>query len=133
LKDKERSNQSKKFEDAELQALLNENSVRMLEELAEALNKSTISDRLHANEKNLKRRQMGFTWIIWIDYSKSFSHLRFITFSSQKEREKKFLYQIVTGDEKWIYYNNYNNYKYKKLWVDPDQPDIDSKTQHPPK
>jgi len=49
LKDKERSGQSKMFEDAELQALLDENSARRLEELAEALNvgKSTVS-RTHA-------------------------------------------------------------------------------------
>jgi len=44
LKDKECSDHPKKFEDAELQALLNKNSIRTLEELAEALNicKSTV-------------------------------------------------------------------------------------------
>jgi len=50
LKDKQRLGQPKKFEDAELQALLNENSAQTLEELSKALNvgKSTVSDRLHA-------------------------------------------------------------------------------------
>jgi len=50
LKDKERSGQPKKFEDAELQVLLNENSAWTLEELAEALNvdKSIVSNCLQA-------------------------------------------------------------------------------------
>lgn len=53
LKDKERSGQPKKFEDAELQALLDEDSAQTLQELAEALNvgKSTVSDRLRAMGK----------------------------------------------------------------------------------
>jgi len=44
LKNKERSDQPKKFKDAELQVLLNENSPQTLEKLAEALNvnKSTF-------------------------------------------------------------------------------------------
>jgi len=45
-----------------LQALLNENSARTLEDLTETLNvsKSTVSDRLR-NGKNSKRKLMGFT------------------------------------------------------------------------
>jgi len=48
----------------ELQALLDENSARTLEELAEALNigQSTVSDRLR-NGKNSKRKQMGLTYL----------------------------------------------------------------------
>jgi len=50
LKDKEHSDQLKKFEDAELQTLL---KTRTLEKLVEALNvgKLTISDCLHAMGK----------------------------------------------------------------------------------
>jgi len=75
--------QSKKFEDAELQTLLDENSVRTFEELAEALNvgKSTIFDRLYTMGDS-KGRQMSS---IWIGYSKSFNYLHFIAFSSQKD------------------------------------------------
>lgn len=53
LNDKERTGQPKKFEDFELQALLEENSAQTLKQLAESLNvgKSTISDRLHAMGK----------------------------------------------------------------------------------
>jgi len=44
---------SKKFEDAELQALLDENSAQILEELTKALNvgKLTVSDCLHTIRK----------------------------------------------------------------------------------
>jgi len=53
----------KKFEDVELQALLDENSAQTLEELVEILNvdKSTISDRFYTHGKDSKRKQMGFT------------------------------------------------------------------------
>jgi len=62
---------------------LNENSARTLEELTKALNngKSTISFTRHG--KDSKRRQMGFTLSELA--SKSFNHLHFIAFSSQKE------------------------------------------------
>jgi len=58
LKDKKkRSGQPKKFEDAELQALLDENSARTLEKLAETLNvgKSIVSYCLHTVEKIKKK------------------------------------------------------------------------------
>jgi len=29
-----------------------------------------------------------------------------------RHKKKQFLYQIVTGDKKWIYYNNYKRKKY---------------------
>jgi len=36
-----------------------------------------------------------------------------------KFRKKDFLHKIITGDEKWILYDNL---KCRKSWVDPDQP-----------
>jgi len=36
-----------------------------------------------------------------------------------KFREKDFLHKIITGNEKWILYDNS---KGRKLWVDPGQP-----------
>ena len=35
-----------------------------------------------------------------------------------RQRRKSFLWRIVTGDEKWIYFNNP---KRKKSWLDPGQ------------
>ena len=38
-----------------------------------------------------------------------------------KTKKKSFLHKIVTGDEKWIYYDNSVNLK---QWLDPDQPPL---------
>ena len=53
VEDKERSGQPKKFEDAKLQALLDENQTQTLEELSKVLNVSpmVVSKRLHAMGK----------------------------------------------------------------------------------
>lgn len=50
VKDKKRLGQLKKFQDADLQALLDEDSTQILKQLTEALNvvKSTITESLHA-------------------------------------------------------------------------------------
>jgi len=76
LKDKERFGQLKKFEDAKLQ--MDENSVRTLEELAEALNvsKSIVSNRLHAIEKIKKQNK----WVPHFEIIQNYLH--FIAFSS---------------------------------------------------
>jgi len=55
LKNEKHSGQSKKFEDAELQILLDENSIRTLKELAEVSNKS-VSDCLHVMGQIQKER-----------------------------------------------------------------------------
>jgi len=79
LKAKKRLGQLKKFENVELQ--VNENSVRTLEELVEALNvsKSIVSDRLHAMRKIKKQNK-------WIphEFEAIQNYLHFIAFS-QKE------------------------------------------------
>jgi len=53
VNDKQRSSQPKKFEDIELQALLDGNSTQTLQELSAALNVTpmTVSKRLHAMGK----------------------------------------------------------------------------------
>ena len=40
-----------------------------------------------------------------------------------RQKRKSFLHRIVTGDEKWIYFQNP---KRKKSWVDPAQSSISS-------
>jgi len=42
-----------------------------------------------------------------------------------RQKRKSFLHRIVTGDEKWIYFENP---KRKNSWVDPGQPSISSPT-----
>ena len=106
MKDKERSGQPK---------FLNENSTQTLEELAEALNvgKSIVSDHLLIGRIQKEGNEFHKLSELTIQN-------RLIIYISLLSRhKKKFLYQIVTGDEKWIYYNNL---KHKKSWINPGQP-----------
>ena len=66
VQDKKRSGQPKKFDDEELQELLNENPAQTLKELSVALgvDKSTISRRLHALGKIQKEGK-------WVPYQLS--------------------------------------------------------------
>lgn len=118
LEDKERPGQPKKFEDAELQALLDENSCRTQKELALELgvHETTIGKRLHAMGKI---RKLGK----WVPHQLNEQQLqaRIETCKKHLVEHKKhsFLSRIVTGDEKWVYYDNP---KRKASYVDPGQP-----------
>lgn len=120
LEDSPRPGAEKKFEDEQLESLLNENPAQTLKELAEILdvNESTVSRRLHAMGKIQKEGK-------WLPHELSETAIsnRFnIAFSLLARQEKKsFLWRIVTGDEKWVYYDNP---KRKKSWVSPGQPSI---------
>ena len=59
LKDKERLGQPKKFEDSELQALLDKDNTQTQQQMAEGLNvgRKTICDCLHAMQKIQKARK----------------------------------------------------------------------------
>lgn len=105
LEDKERPGQPKKFEDEELETLLDQDSCQTQEQLAESLNvtQQTISYRLKA---------LGFIQKFghWVPYELRPRDVerRFCMSEMLLERFKKksFLHRIVTGDEKWIYYDN---------------------------
>lgn len=115
---KERGRPSKKFEDAELQAILNEDDTLSQKQMAAMLNvaQQTISDRLKAMGKihkcgkwvphELNERQM--------ENRKNTCEILL-----QRHERKSVLHRIVTGDEKWIYFKNP---KRKKSWVNPGQP-----------
>lgn len=117
VNDKERLGQPKKFEDAELQAVLDEDDTLTQKMMAEMLGvaRQTISYRLRAMGKvqklgkwvphDLNDRQM--------EKRKTVCELLLVRYE-----RKSFLHQIVTGDEKWIYFENP---KRKKSWVDPGQ------------
>ena len=108
----------KKFEDAELQALLDEGSTQTLKQSAKPLgvNQGTISRRLDAIGEIQKERK----WVPYelkerdIERRKTTCEILFDRF-----KRKSFLHRIVTGDETWIYFENL---KRKKSWVDPSQP-----------
>jgi [histone H3]-lysine36 N-dimethyltransferase SETMAR len=113
--DKERPGQPKKFEDEELEALLDEDSCQTLQELSESLGVvvSTVLRRLKAMGMIQKQG-------IWVPYELKPRDVerRFCMCEQllQRHKRKGFLHRIITGDEKWIHYNNL---KRKKSWGPP--------------
>lgn len=105
LEDEERPGQPKKFEDEELEALLDEDPSQTQEELANTLGvaQQTISDRLKAMGMI---RKVGH----WVPYQLKPRDVerRYFTCKQllQRYKRKSFLHRIVTGDEKWVHYDN---------------------------
>lgn len=103
--DKDRPGQVKMFEDTEMEALLEQDPSQTQGELAEALgvNQPTISKRLKALGMI---RKVGN----WVPYELKPRDVerRFFTCEELLKRQKRkgFLNRIVTGDEKWIKYDN---------------------------
>ena len=87
-------------------------------QLAYALNvtRATISKRLHAMGKIQKERK-------WVPYALSDKQKENRKTSCQAlirlHQKQKILHRIVTGDEKWIYFDNP---KRKRSWVGPGEP-----------
>lgn len=118
LCDKQRENRPKKVDDHQLQALLDEDNTQSQKMLAKQLGvtQPAISMRLRAmgkvqkmgkwvphelNDRQMERRQNTCEILL------------------ARQKRKSFLHRIVTGDEKWIYFENP---KRRKSWVDPGQP-----------
>ena len=108
IKDKERTGQPKRFEDElekELEALLDQDSSQMQEKLTELLEVdcSTVDKRLSA--LGMIQKQSN-----WMPYKLKPNDVerRLCTCEQllQRHKQKGFLHRIVTGDEKWIHYNN---------------------------
>lgn len=106
-----------KFEDAELQALLDQDSTQTQDELAEQLQvtRATISKRLN---------RMGLTQKLtrWVPHelTERQQERRLTTCETllARHERKSFLHRIVTSDEKWIYYDNPTR---QKSWGLPGQ------------
>jgi histone-lysine N-methyltransferase SETMAR len=117
VEDKQREGAPQKLQDAELEALLEDDPCQTERELAEQLNvdRSTVGKRLHA--LGLVRK-LG-NWIPHelkerdIERRKTICELLL-----QRQQRKGFLHRIVTGDEKWIHYDNP---KRKPAWVKPGE------------
>ncbi len=110
--DRPREGRPKTFEDAELEALLNEDPCQTQEELASVLGvtRQSISKRLHA----LGMIQKQGTWVPY-ELKPRDVERRFFACEQllQRQKRKGFLHRIVTGDEKWIHYSNP---KKRKSW-----------------
>ena len=100
--DKEHGKPSKRYEDVELQALLDEDDSQTQKQLAEQLSVSqqAVSNRLRKIQKvgrwishELNERQM--------ERRKNICEILL-----ERYKRKSFLHRIVTGNEKWIYFEN---------------------------
>ncbi|GBP55459.1 Mariner Mos1 transposase [Eumeta japonica] len=115
LEDKERSGAQKKFEDEKLEELLDQDRCQTLTELGKTLqvNESTVS-------KHLKVLGMIQKQGHWVPYELKLRDMerRFLTCELllQRQKRKGFSHRIVTGDEKWIHYDNP---KRRKSWGKP--------------
>ncbi|GBP39871.1 Mariner Mos1 transposase [Eumeta japonica] len=90
----------------------------MLQELA-----TSLAIGLSTVRKRLKTMGMIQKQGYWVPYESKLRDIerRFLTCELLLERQirKGFLHRIVTGDEKWIHYDNP---KHRKSWVKPGQP-----------
>lgn len=118
VSDREREEAPKKFQDAQLQDLLKGDPSRTLKDFSNELNvdRSTIGKRLHA----LGMVQKSGNWVPHQLKERDIER-RLVTCEIllQRQKRKGFLHRIVTGDEKWIYYDNP---KQLKSWVMPGEP-----------
>lgn len=118
VKDKERSGRPKVYEDMELEVLLKEDSSQTQKELALTLQvtQQAISHRL----KSLGMIQKQGNWVPYELKPRDVERRLCISeMLLARNKKKSFLHRIVTGDEKWIHYDNP---KKRKSWVKPGEP-----------
>lgn len=117
VEDKERPGQTKRFEDEDLEALVAEDPCQTQNNLAKSLNASqtSISRRLKAIGKVYKVGR-------WVPYELKEKDIERRKVTSEillaRQKRKSFLHRIITGDEKWIYFDNP---KRRKTICDPGQ------------
>ena len=105
VRNEERGRPPKKFEDAELQAILDEDDTLSQKQMAAMLNvaQQTISDRLKAMGKIQKCGK----WVPHELNERQMENRKTICqILLQRHERKSILHRIVTGDEKWIYFKN---------------------------
>jgi Transposase. len=117
LEDQGRARCPKKFEDAELETLLDEDPCQTQEELALPLEVTQQNISLRLKATGMIQKQGN-----WVPYELTFPtrdiERRFFACEQLFEGQKRkgFLHRIVTGDEKCIHYDNP---KRRKSWDKP--------------
>ncbi|EGI61179.1 Mariner Mos1 transposase, partial [Acromyrmex echinatior] len=126
VEDRHSGGREKVFEDTELEALLDQDSCQNQEELARSLGvtQQAISKRL----KVMGMIQKQGNWVPYELKSRDVERRLFACEQLlERQRRKGFLHRIVTGDEKWVHYDNP---KRRKSWEIPcfhvDKPNIHS-------
>lgn len=116
--DKEKGRPPKKYEDADLQALLDDDDAQTQTQLADQLGvcQKAISNRL----REMGKIQKVGRWVPHeLDDRQMERRKNLCEILLARYKRKSFLHRIVTGDEKWIYFENP---KRKISCVDPGQP-----------
>ena len=105
LEVEERPGQPKKFKDKELEALLDKDCYQTQEELAESLKvtQAAISIRLKAAGYIQKQGNLVPHELKPRDVERWFCMSEMLL---ERHKKKSFLHQIVTGDGKFIHYDN---------------------------
>ena len=118
LEDEERPGQPKKFENGELEALLDEDYCQTQEEIAKSLGvtHAAISKRLKAAGYIQKQGNWVPHELKTRDVERRFCMSEMLL---ERHKKKSFLHRIVTGDEKWIHYDKPER---KKPYMKPGQP-----------
>lgn len=110
VEDRHGGGREKVFEDEELEALLDQDSCQTQEELASSLGvtQQAISKRLKA----LGMIQKQGYWVPYVLKTRDIERRLFACEQLlQRQKRKGFLHRIVTGDEKWVSFDNPNRGK----------------------
>ena len=113
--DKYRSGQPKKFEDEELIDLVKENP---------SLTQKKIAEHFGVSQRGISKRIKKIGMIqkknIWLSHDLSENNEKRKDFSEVllKKKSQNFMWRLVTGDEKWIFFDNP---KKDKSWVFPKE------------
>ncbi|CAK9820139.1 Histone-lysine N-methyltransferase SETMAR [Anthophora quadrimaculata] len=120
LKDEPRAGRLSDFDDNLLKAILEQNPRQSTRGIAERLNTSQSTVNRHL-EKLGKVSKLG----VWVPHNLSERNkedrMSIATSLLSRVKIEPFLNRIVTGDEKWV---TYDNIVRKRQWLDKDQPPL---------
>jgi len=120
LEDRKRAGRPRELDCEYLEEVVGENPLQSTRKLACVLdfNQSTILRRLYEIGKKCKLGK-------WVPYTLSetskMQRLNICISLWAKIQKKSFLWKIVTGDEKWIFFHNPHN---EKQWLSPGQASV---------